>query len=319
MDRGFLSQEEGAGGRGVKEKQQRSTNIAEKDTVVVSSLAAMEVESTSVVEEIVEKEKLSPVVNTSDIGSHPPLPMQETTSAGNALGKSSYANVTGKPSEKKLNIRTLFTPGVMSSYARVVIELRADVELKDNIVVAMPRIKREGHYLCNVRVEYEWKPSRCASCKVFGHIHEKCPKNTCAGEKKTVKKPSQTSRGDEPTIEVNNSNPFNVLNSIDNDVEFGTNGETTNLVNNGATSSGSSFMNVDNSSSVTTIIIEKIEKFEDLITSGQAILVDKDDNPLKKIEFSSEYDSEDEVASVDNDMTRSMAYERGFGTQSLLE
>nr|GFD06579.1 hypothetical protein [Tanacetum cinerariifolium]GFD12730.1 hypothetical protein [Tanacetum cinerariifolium] len=35
----------------------------------------------------------------------------------------------------------------------------------------------------------------CASCKVFGHIHEECPKNTSAGEKKTLKKPSQTSRG----------------------------------------------------------------------------------------------------------------------------
>ncbi|GKA56294.1 kinase-like domain, phloem protein 2-like protein, partial [Tanacetum coccineum] len=80
-----------------------------------------------------------------------------------------------------------------SSYARVMIELRADVELKDNIVVAMPKITREGHYTCNIRVEYEWKPPRCSSCKVFGYIHEKCPKNTSAGEKKTVKKPSQTS------------------------------------------------------------------------------------------------------------------------------
>ncbi|GJS29649.1 ARID DNA-binding domain-containing protein [Tanacetum coccineum] len=53
----------------------------------------------------------------------------------------------------------------------------------------------EGHYTCNVRVEYEWKPPRCSSCKVFGHIHEECTKNTGAGEKKTVKKPSQTSRG----------------------------------------------------------------------------------------------------------------------------
>nr|GFC84062.1 hypothetical protein [Tanacetum cinerariifolium] len=47
-----------------------------------------------------------------------------------------------------------------SSYARVMVELRADVELKNNIVVAMPKITREG-----------------------------------AGEKKTVKKPSQTTRG----------------------------------------------------------------------------------------------------------------------------
>ncbi|GJW77233.1 RNA-directed DNA polymerase, eukaryota, reverse transcriptase zinc-binding domain protein [Tanacetum coccineum] len=229
----------------------------------------------------------------------------------------------------------------------------ADMELKDNIVVVMPKITREGHYTCNVSVEYEWKPPRCSSCKVFGHIHEECPKNTGAGEKKTVKKPSQTSRGVpvgpkigfkpqkeyrpvpkksttsssgnkkkgvEPTIEVSNSNTFDVLNSFNNDMEFGTNRGTTNLVNNGATLSGSSFMNVDNSSSGTTLIIDKIGKFKDLLTSGQAILVDKAGNPLKKVEFPGEYDSEDEVASVDNDMARSMASERvGFGTQSLLE
>nr|GFA86544.1 hypothetical protein [Tanacetum cinerariifolium] len=81
-----------------------------------------------------------------------------------------------------------------SSYARVMIKLRADVELKDNIVVAMPKITSEGHYTCNVRVEYEWKPPRCLSCKVFRYIHKECPKNTCVGEKKTMKKPSQTSQ-----------------------------------------------------------------------------------------------------------------------------
>ncbi|GJX08796.1 hypothetical protein Tco_0196728 [Tanacetum coccineum] len=70
----------------------------------------------------------------------------------------------------------------------------------------------------------------------------------------------------------------------------------------------------------TTPIIDKIRKFEDLLTSGQAILVDKAGNPLKKVEFPGEYDSEDEVASVDNDTACSMASKRvGFGTQSLLE
>ncbi|GKB99979.1 glucomannan 4-beta-mannosyltransferase 9-like protein [Tanacetum coccineum] len=118
-----------------------------------------------------------------------------------------------------------------SSYARVMIELRADVELKDNIVVAMLRIR--GRAIIYVMLVLSM------SGNLLG-----------AGEKKTVKKPSQTSRGVlkgvEPTIEVSNSNPFDVLNSVDNDVEFGTNGGTTNLVNNEATSSGSSFMNIGN-------------------------------------------------------------------------
>ncbi|GJX53116.1 beta-caryophyllene synthase [Tanacetum coccineum] len=435
------------GGRGVKEK---NNVVAAKDSV-----------SPSVIDEPVVKEKQSSLVDKSILniektclGSFLSLSTPVTTSASNAPGKSSYANVTGKPSGKKLNICTLFTPrgngidvvvpvksirainkrfayttygfflgkrvaypvvanyigntwgkyelvrsmfnsstglfsfqfssmdgldamldnspwfiqnnplilkkwhpdenllkedvstvpvwvklyGVpvtafsedglsaiatklgtplmlhsytsdmcmqswgRSSYARVMIELRADVELKDNIVVAMPKITGEGHYIC-------------------------------AGEKKTVKKPSQTSRGVpvglkmgfkpqkeyrsvpkkptasssgnkmkgvKPTIEVSNSNPFEVLNSVDNDEELGTNGGTTKLVNNEATSSGSSFMNVDKSSTSTTPIIDKIRKFEELLTSGQAILVDKAGNPLKKVEFLGEYDSEDERDSYGN-------------------
>ncbi|GKD98344.1 proteasome subunit alpha type-5 [Tanacetum coccineum] len=133
-----------------------------------------------------------------------------------------------------------------SSYARVIIELRVDVELKDNI--------------------------------------EECPKNIRLGVAKNLKRPSQTSQGVPVagnkkngvahTNEVSNSNPFDVLNSVDYDVEFGTNGGTTNLVNKGANSSGSVFMNVENSSTSYTPITDKIGKFEDLLIDGQAILVD---------------------------------------------
>ncbi|GJY55388.1 hypothetical protein Tco_0454503 [Tanacetum coccineum] len=27
-----------------------------------------------------------------------------------------------------------------------------------------------------IRVEYEWKPPRCVLCKIFGHVHDQCPK-----------------------------------------------------------------------------------------------------------------------------------------------
>ncbi|GJZ37873.1 nucleotide-diphospho-sugar transferase [Tanacetum coccineum] len=400
----------------------------------------MEGVAQSMIDKTVEKDKLSSLEDTTVLGSFPPLSTPVTTSAGNAHGKSSYANITGQPSGKKVNVRTLFTPGGngidvvvpmdsiraiktlgdkygrirsmfssstglfsfqfssmhgldamlengpwfirnnplilkkwhpdenllkedvtvpvwvklhgvpvtafsedglsaiatklgtplmldsytsylcmqswgRSSYARVMVELRADVELKDNIVVAMPKITREDHYTCNVRVECEWKPSRCSSCKVFVHIHEECTKNTCVGEKKTIKKPSQTSRdvpvgpkisfkpqkeyrpvtkkpnasssvnkknGVVPTFEVRNSNPFDVLNSIDNDGEFGTNRGTTNLVNNEATLSRSSFMNIDNDGEFAsnTPIGEKIDKIERQIGEGKLRLLDNDGNPL---------------------------------------
>ncbi|GJS13118.1 putative RNA-directed DNA polymerase [Tanacetum coccineum] len=90
---------------------------------------------------------------------------------------------------------TAFSEDGMSRYARALIEVRANVELKDNIVVAMPKLVGEGFYMCNVRVEYEWKPPRCACCKVFGHIQDECPKNIDSDVVKNMKKPNQTPRG----------------------------------------------------------------------------------------------------------------------------
>nr|GEU41384.1 hypothetical protein [Tanacetum cinerariifolium] len=154
------------------------------------------------------------------------------------------------------------------------IEVRADVEFKDTIVVAMPKLTGEGFYTSTVRIEYEWKPPRCTCCKVFGHIQEECPKNPGLGVTKNLKDPSQALRGVpvgpkvglkptkeyrpvskkpttnasgnkkkcmEPSKEVCNSNPFDVLNSVENDGEWGTNEGTSNLASNGANSSGSLF------------------------------------------------------------------------------
>ncbi|GJY47169.1 hypothetical protein Tco_0436232 [Tanacetum coccineum] len=197
-----------------------------------------------------------------------------------------------------------------SSYARVMIELRADVELNDNIIMAMSKITGGSIiYVLSVL---------SMSRNLLGFNPQKEYRTIL--KKPTASSSSNKKKGVVPTIEVSNSNPLEVLNSVDNDVELGTNRGTTNLVNNRATSSGSSFMKVDNSSTNTTPIIDKIRKFEELFTSGKATLVDEDGNPLKKVEFPDDYDSEDKVASVDNDMARSMDSERvGFGTQCLLE
>ncbi|GKB93015.1 hypothetical protein Tco_0979152, partial [Tanacetum coccineum] len=50
--------------------------------------------------------------------------------------------------------------GLWSSYASTLIEIRANAELKDTIVVAMPKLIGEGFCTCTIRVEYEWKPPR---------------------------------------------------------------------------------------------------------------------------------------------------------------
>nr|GEX92463.1 hypothetical protein [Tanacetum cinerariifolium] len=163
-----------------------------------------------------------------------------------------------------------------SSYARAMIELRADVELKDTIVVAMPKIVGEGFYTCTIRVEKRFKPT-----KEYRPVFKKSTKKKCV----------------EPTKEVSNSNPFDVLNSVVNDVEL-----------------------VETSSTSTIPNVDKIGKLEKLIIDGKVTLVDDDGRPLKKVDYPGERDSEDEVESVDNDMARSMASEIvSFGTKSLLE
>ncbi|GKB34076.1 homeobox protein knotted-1-like protein 6, partial [Tanacetum coccineum] len=158
-----------------------------------------------------------------------------------------------------------------------------------------------------VRVEYEWKPPRCVCCKVFGHVQEECPKNLGAGETKNLKKPSQTPKGIlknvKPTKEVSKSNSFDMLNSVENDVELGTNWGTSHLASQEANYSGSSFWNVDSSC--------PIDKMENLIIDGNVILVDNEGKPLKNVDD----DSEDEVALVDNEIAIFLAKKDGYGQE----
>ncbi|GKE80908.1 hypothetical protein Tco_1550908, partial [Tanacetum coccineum] len=111
----FLDSKREWDGRRVKEKNK---DVATKDGVspyVTDETVVKEKQSSLVDTNIptTEMDKLSSLDDTTILGSFPPLSTPITTAAGNAPGKSSYANVTGKPSRKKLNIHTLFTPGVM--------------------------------------------------------------------------------------------------------------------------------------------------------------------------------------------------------------
>ncbi|GKB51304.1 hypothetical protein Tco_0902057 [Tanacetum coccineum] len=194
----------------------------------------------------------------------------------------------------------------------------------------------------------------CACCKVFGHVQDECQKNIGSGVAKNLKKHSQAPRGVplglkvgfkpakqvyrpvskkhnantsenkkkdvEPKKEVSNLILFKVLNSVKNDVDLGTNGGTSNLASKKANSSGSSFWNVRSSSTSTTPVVEKIDKIERLIIDKKVTLVNDEGKPLEKVDSSGDYDSEDEVKSVDNEMTSFLASKKvGYGTNSLLE
>ncbi|GKD69235.1 hypothetical protein Tco_1323325 [Tanacetum coccineum] len=112
-----------------------------------------------------------------------------------------------------------------SSYAIAMIELQVDAELKDTIAVAVPKLIGEGFFICTIRVEYDWKPPRCSSCKVglklgfkptkqvYQHVSKNNGANT-SGKKKQVGLTRQY---------VSNSNPFYALDSIENDDDLVTN------------------------------------------------------------------------------------------------
>ncbi|XP_021991394.1 uncharacterized protein LOC110888163 [Helianthus annuus] len=64
-----------------------------------------------------------------------------------------------------------------SSYARAMIEVNAESELKDHISIAIPKMDEEGYIMEHIKVEYEWRPLRCATCCLFGHDEHSCSKN----------------------------------------------------------------------------------------------------------------------------------------------
>ncbi|GKD30966.1 probable indole-3-pyruvate monooxygenase YUCCA10 [Tanacetum coccineum] len=57
-----------------------------------------------------------------------------------------------------------------TDYARALIDIKVDRELKEDMVIAISIVDDDEEVLHTVRVEYQWEPPRCGVCMVFGHF-----------------------------------------------------------------------------------------------------------------------------------------------------
>ncbi|GJY24275.1 hypothetical protein Tco_0397933 [Tanacetum coccineum] len=189
------------------------------------------------------------------------------------------------------------------SYARAMMELRANIELKETIVVAMPKFVGEGFYMCTI-------PGSSMSGNLLSvRVARQATRGVMIGPKvsfkstKQIYKPISNKNGTSTSgkkkqaevsrQEVINSNPFDALNSVENDDELG--------MNRGISkSAGKGSVNLAHGSSSNTPIIDKIDKLELQMLDGKLIFVDDERNLLVPI---GNVDSESEVEVVFDETT----------------
>nr|GEW68023.1 zinc knuckle CX2CX4HX4C [Tanacetum cinerariifolium] len=86
-----------------------------------------------------------------------------------------------------------------SSFAWCLIKVNSEADLVDVVTIGIPSLTGEYFTKETIRVDYEWRPPRCDVCKIFGHVHDQCPKK--------VVSPSivATSTIVTPTVELSNN------------------------------------------------------------------------------------------------------------------
>nr|GEV63980.1 hypothetical protein [Tanacetum cinerariifolium] len=179
-----------------------------------------------------------------------------------------------------------------SSYAKIMIDLRIDVELKDNIVVVVSNLVDK---LLEVFMLVQiWGLHR---------LNNDSKKNgaSASGKNKQV---GMTRK------DVSNSNPFDVLNSIKNDDDPGTNGRNSKFLRKGTNSDVISSAHETPSEVVgslnTTLLPKKINNLERQMLDGKLLLVD-DGKPINKVDSLVNAGSDGEVDEVFNETSSFMA------------
>nr|GEV59415.1 hypothetical protein [Tanacetum cinerariifolium] len=94
------------------------------------------------------------------------------------------------------------------TYARALIKVSVATALLESLVVAIPLPNGKGHTLETIEIEYEWKPPRCKTCKIFNHTEVHCPKRVNVAKPVTITKsstvPSTSEVNDKGFVEQGN-------------------------------------------------------------------------------------------------------------------
>ncbi|GJR14967.1 zf-CCHC domain-containing protein [Tanacetum coccineum] len=104
----------------------------------------------------------------------------------------SYAVVAGANAKDQPKVNSNFRPLVAdpvfdgvnisilvhgrSSFARCLIEVSLEADIVDVVTIGIMSLIGEDFTKETIHVEYEWRPPRCDVCKIFGHVHDQCPK-----------------------------------------------------------------------------------------------------------------------------------------------
>ncbi|GJT54012.1 probable indole-3-pyruvate monooxygenase YUCCA10, partial [Tanacetum coccineum] len=146
-------------------------------------------------------------------------------------------------------------------YARALIDIRANQELKEDMVIAIPNVEDNREVLHTVRMEYEWEPPRCDVCMVFGHEYMLCPKRPVEKPKKQhtnhdgFQHPSSYHEGDELGLNKGSSNSRKKVIQYVAGLAYG--------------------------SPSNTPLVTRIIELESHMIEGMLVLLDEDGKPLK--------------------------------------
>nr|GEV67174.1 hypothetical protein [Tanacetum cinerariifolium] len=69
------------------------------------------------------------------------------------------------------------------------------------VTISIPSLTREDFTKETIRVEYEWRPPRSDECKIFGHVHDQCPKKVVSPPIVATSNVVNTSTVVNPTVE----------------------------------------------------------------------------------------------------------------------